>query len=77
MTDRETVDQQIRQMVDFILQEAKEKASEVMVKAEEEFNIEKLRLIEKEKVRIKQDYERKEKQVEVQKKMYCVLGTAD
>eukprot|EP00741_Cyanophora_paradoxa_P013912 tig00020723_g13429.t1 len=63
------VKKQISQMVNFIKQEAQEKASEIAVKAEEEFNIEKLRMVEAEKTKIRKDYERKEKQVEVQKKI--------
>jgi len=35
----------------------------------QEFNIEKLQLVEAEKKKIKQEYERKGKQVEVRKKM--------
>jgi hypothetical protein len=34
-----------------------------------EFNIEKLQLVEAEKKKIRQEYERKEKQVQVRKKM--------
>lgn len=34
-----------------------------------EFNIEKLQLVETEKKKIRQEYERKQKQVEVRKKM--------
>ena len=56
-------------MVRFIQQEASEKASEIKLKADEEFNIEKLRMVEAEKQKIRQEYERKEKQVEVQKRM--------
>lgn len=63
------VGRQIQQMVRFILQEAEEKASEISVAAEEEFNIEKLQLVESEKRRIRQDYERKEKQVDVRRKI--------
>eukprot|EP00824_Muranothrix_gubernata_P027047 TRINITY_DN995_c1_g1_i3.p1 TRINITY_DN995_c1_g1~~TRINITY_DN995_c1_g1_i3.p1 ORF type:complete len:234 (-),score=69.82 TRINITY_DN995_c1_g1_i3:56-757(-) len=68
MNDAE-VKKQIRQMVSFIKQEAQEKAQEIMVKAEEEFNIEKLQLVEAEKAKIRLEYERKEKQVEVQKRI--------
>ncbi|KAJ4957005.1 hypothetical protein NE237_013788 [Protea cynaroides] len=60
---------QIQQMVKFISQEAEEKANEISVSAEEEFNIEKLQLVEAEKRKIRQEYERKEKQVEVRKKI--------
>ncbi|CAN6332630.1 unnamed protein product [Urochloa humidicola] len=63
------VGKQVQQMVRFILQEADEKASEITVAAEEEFNIEKLQLVESEKRRVRQEYERKEKQVDVRKKI--------
>ncbi|KAF1874024.1 hypothetical protein Lal_00041465 [Lupinus albus] len=63
------VSKQIDQMVRFIHQEAEEKANEISVSAEEEFNIEKLQLLEAEKKKIKQEYERKEKQVEIRKKI--------
>ncbi|WMV57340.1 hypothetical protein MTR67_050725 [Solanum verrucosum] len=43
--------------------------NEISVSAEEEFNIEKLQLVEAEKKKIRQDYERKEKQVDVRKKI--------
>lgn len=36
----------------------------------QEFNIEKLQIVEAEKKKIRQEYERKEKQVDVRKKMY-------
>jgi len=68
MNDAE-VNAQIQQMVQFIHQEAKEKAAEIKLKADEEFNIEKLRMVEAEKQKIRQEYERKEKQVEVQKRI--------
>ncbi|CAL5433260.1 unnamed protein product [Camellia sinensis] len=78
------VSKQIQQMVRFIRQEAEEKANEISVSAEEicvdltrksavllqEFNIEKLQLVEAEKKKIRQEYERKEKQVEVRRKMF-------
>lgn len=63
------VSKQIQQMVRFIRQEAEEKANEISVSAEEEFNIEKLQLVEAEKKKIRQEYERKEKQVQVRKKI--------
>ncbi|EEF51297.1 V-type proton ATPase subunit E [Ricinus communis] len=63
------VSKQIQQMVRFIRQEAEEKANEISVSAEEEFNIEKLQLVEAEKKKVRQEYERKEKQVEVRKKI--------
>ncbi|KAK7251401.1 hypothetical protein RIF29_34556 [Crotalaria pallida] len=63
------VSKQIDQMVRFIRQEAEEKANEISLSAEEEFNIEKLQLVEAEKKKIRQEYERKEKQVEIRKKI--------
>ncbi|XP_052176039.1 V-type proton ATPase subunit E1-like [Diospyros lotus] len=63
------VSKQIQQMVRFIRQEAEEKANEISVSAEEEFNIEKLQLVEAEKKKIRQEYDRKTKQVEVRKKI--------
>jgi len=68
MNDQE-VSAQINQMVQFIHQEAKEKAAEIKLKTDEEFNIEKLRMVEGEKQKIRAEYERKEKQVEVQKRI--------
>ncbi|ONK62719.1 uncharacterized protein A4U43_C07F7390 [Asparagus officinalis] len=63
------VSKQIQQMVRFIRQEAEEKASEISLSAEEEFNIEKLQLVEAEKRKIRQEYERKEKQVDIRRKI--------
>ncbi|CAE1306234.1 ATPeV1E [Acanthosepion pharaonis] len=63
------VQKQIKHMMAFIDQEANEKAEEIDVKAEEEFNIEKGRLVQQQRVKILEYYERKEKQVELQKKI--------
>ena len=68
MDDTE-VQKQINQMVEFIKQEAEEKANEIRVAAEEEFNIEKLQMVELEKQKIKREYERKESLVSVKKKI--------
>ena len=40
-----------------------------MFQAEEEFNIEKGRLVQQQRVKIMEYYEKKEKQIELQKKM--------
>lgn len=69
MAGDEEVNKQIAHMVNFIEQEAKEKVDEINVKAEEDFNIEKGRLVQQEKLKIMQQYERKEKQVEVERKI--------
>ena len=63
------VQKQIKHMMAFIEQEANEKAEEIDAKAEEEFNIEKGRLVQQQRLKIMDYYERKEKQVELQKKI--------
>jgi len=56
-------------MMAFIEQEANEKAEEIDAKAEEEFNIEKGRLVQQQRTKIMEYYEKKEKQVELQRKI--------
>ncbi|KAI5705352.1 V-type proton ATPase subunit E-like [Diaphorina citri] len=63
------VQKQIKHMMAFIEQEANEKAEEIDAKAEEEFNIEKGRLVQHQRLKIMEYYDRKEKQVELQKKI--------
>uniref|UniRef100_A0A8D1M955 ATPase H+ transporting V1 subunit E1 n=1 Tax=Sus scrofa TaxID=9823 RepID=A0A8D1M955_PIG len=63
------VQKQIKHMMAFIEQEANEKAEEIDVKAEEEFNIEKSRLVQTQRLEIMEYYEKKEKQIEQQKKI--------
>lgn len=63
------VERQIQQMIQFIDHEAEEKEVEILAKADEEFNIEKGRLVEQEKQKIRAFYEKKEKNAELQKKI--------
>jgi len=63
------VQKQIKHMMAFIDQEANEKAEEIDAKAEEEFNIEKGHLVQQARVKVMEYYERKEKQIELQKKI--------
>ncbi|KAF4026458.1 hypothetical protein G4228_018487 [Cervus hanglu yarkandensis] len=56
-------------MMAFIEQEANEKAEEIDAKAEEEFNIEKGRLVQTQRLKIMEYYEKKEKQIEQQQKI--------
>jgi len=63
------VQRQIKHMMAFIEQEANEKAEEIEAKAEEEFNIEKGRLVQEQRLKIMEFYEKKEKQVELQRKI--------
>jgi len=66
LTDDE-VQRQIQIMVSFIDQEAKEKAEEIEAKAEEEFQIEKGRIVQQQRHKIQEHYEKKEKQLNQQK----------
>lgn len=63
------ISHQIKHMVAFIEQEANEKAEEIEAKAEEEFNIEKGRLVQEQRLKIMEFYEKKEKQVELKRRM--------
>ena len=60
---------QIKHMMAFIEQEANEKAEEIDAKAEEEFNIEKGRLVQTQRLKIMEHYDKKEKQVALKNKM--------
>jgi len=62
-------DKQIRQMVNFILQEAKEKASEIYVKAEHDFSLEKQMKVHQAKLKILQDVKQKQKDIETQRRI--------
>ncbi|XP_032260870.1 V-type proton ATPase subunit E 1-like isoform X2 [Phoca vitulina] len=63
------VQKQIKHMMAFIEQEANEKAEEIDAKGEEEFNIEKGCLVQTQRLKIMEYYEKKEKQIEQQKKI--------
>ncbi|KAJ0395816.1 hypothetical protein P43SY_007442 [Pythium insidiosum] len=62
-------DRQIKQMVNFILQEAQEKANEIRIKTEHDFNLEKQMLVHNAKLKIQEEYIRKEKEREVNKRI--------
>jgi len=63
------VKKQIDHMIAFIDQEANEKVDEINAKADEEFEIEKSRLVQQQRQKIIAVYERKEKQLEQQRKV--------
>lgn len=63
------VKKQIDHMIAFIDQEANEKVDEINAKADEEFEIEKSRLVQQQRQKIITVYERKEKQLEQQRKV--------
>ena len=60
---------QIRQMVNFILQEAHEKANEIRVKTEHDFNLEKQTLVHEAKLAIQDEFTKKEKDREIQERI--------
>jgi len=62
-------DRQIQSMIDFIEREAHEKAEELDAAAQEEYDVEKMRLVEAEKAKIRTNLEKKKKQVEVERRV--------
>ncbi|CAG8701960.1 4344_t:CDS:2, partial [Cetraspora pellucida] len=68
LNDDEVINE-MNKMVAFINQEALEKANEIKVKADEEFNIEKAKLVRQESINIEATFQRKIKQAEIQKKI--------
>ncbi|KAM5318455.1 V-type proton ATPase subunit E 2 [Glossophaga mutica] len=63
------VQKRIKHMTAFIEQEANEKVEEIDARSEEEFNIEKGRLMQTQRLKIMEYYKKKEKQLEQQKKI--------
>mmetsp|Transcript_26700 Transcript_26700/g.61453 ORF Transcript_26700/g.61453 Transcript_26700/m.61453 type:complete len:227 (+) Transcript_26700:91-771(+) len=62
--DSKEANNQIQQMMNFILNEAKDKAEEIHTKGLEEFSIERFRIVNQQKEKIRQEYAKKTKQVE-------------
>lgn len=67
--DSSDADRQIKQMVNFILQEAHEKANEIRIKTEHDFNLEKQMLVHNAKIKIQEEYSRKTKEREINKRI--------
>jgi len=67
--NEEDVKKQIKQMVAFIKQEAEEKAGEILIKGEEEFNIEKARLLKVERQALDKEFEKKKKAVDTERRI--------
>ncbi|BEI82507.1 hypothetical protein CcaverHIS002_0303750 [Cutaneotrichosporon cavernicola] len=63
--DDSEIQSEMNKMVAFISQEAREKAREIQVKADEEFAIEKAKIVRQEQLAIDAQYEKKRKQAEV------------
>jgi len=68
MNDDEVLSE-MKKMVAFIKQEANEKVREIRVKADEEFAVEKGKIVRQEAINLDGVYEKKRKQVEVQRKI--------
>merc|ERR1712070_1260741 len=73
--DGEAAKGQINHMREFILHEAKEKADEIEAKAEQDYTVEKQRLVEEEKLRIKKELERREENVSLETKIASATET--
>ena len=56
-------------MANFILQEAHEKANEINIKTEHDFNLEKQMIVHTAKLKIQEEYAQKEKDREIQDRM--------
>ncbi|KAJ2156524.1 V-ATPase V1 sector subunit E [Coemansia sp. RSA 552] len=65
----EEVFSEMNKMVAFIRQEAMEKAREIKVKADEEFNIEKAKLVRQESINVEEQFRRKVKQAQVKQRI--------
>mmetsp|Transcript_68830 Transcript_68830/g.197358 ORF Transcript_68830/g.197358 Transcript_68830/m.197358 type:complete len:219 (+) Transcript_68830:76-732(+) len=64
--DSQEAQNQIAQMISFIASEAKDRASEIQKKGEEEFSIEVHRVVTEQKEKIRGTYEKKAKMIETQ-----------
>eukprot|EP01084_Bolivina_argentea_P144596 253645_1 len=62
-------ERQIQSMIDFIEREAAEKAEELNYMGQEEYDTEKMRLVEAAKANVRADAEKKKKNVEVQQRV--------
>ncbi len=60
---------QLKRLVSFIYQEADAKVEEIDAKADEEFQIEKSRFVQSQRLELIEYYTKKEKQLELKKKM--------
>lgn len=60
---------QIQSMIDFIEREAQEKAEEVDAAAQQEYDIEKMRLMQAEKSKIRSNLDKRKKQVDIDRRV--------
>ncbi|KAL7669418.1 hypothetical protein ACOME3_010073 [Neoechinorhynchus agilis] len=72
------IQEQIKRMIAFIHQEASEKVEEIEAKAEEEFIVEKTKILQKERERLSKIYKKKQKLIELEKiKAICAITNDD
>eukprot|EP01031_Cornospumella_fuschlensis_P030549 gene30549-36920_t len=60
---------QIKQMVNFIMQEAHEKVNEIRIKTDHDINLEKQNLVHNGKLKVQEEYTQKHKDLEVQQRV--------
>jgi len=69
MENSNETDRRIRQMVQFIRQEARDKAEEIEVRAKEECNVEVMKMTDKEKTKMRAEFTQRLKRVEIENKI--------
>jgi len=69
MENSNETDRRIRQMVQFIRQEARDKAEEIQVRAKEECNVEVMKMTDKEKTKMRTEFAQRLKRVEIENKI--------
>ena len=66
---RDDTKKRISQMCEFIKQEALEKANEIKIKTQEEFELDRQMLAQEGKMKVQEEYEKKEKDLQVQQRI--------
>jgi V-type H+-transporting ATPase subunit E len=69
MTDEVKVERQISSMVAFLMKEAEEHVEAINFKTDEEFNLQKQRAVQSQKVKIIEEFDKKEKAILVKRKI--------
>lgn len=69
MDQKTETDRRIKQMVAFIRQEARDKAEEIQVRAKEECNVEVLKMVDREKSKMREYFKQQEKRIEIENKI--------
>jgi len=69
MESKSETDRRIQQMVAFIRSEARDKAEEIQVRAKEECNVEVLKMVDREKTKLREEFKQQEKRIEIESKI--------